>query len=87
MDDGEIVYQSIHQLNHPINPNVLTATVIFLNNKNYHPRFRNPGKNTVSTVIGGYKSAITKRANRLGLENGWQSRFQNQIIRAAAAYQ
>ena len=32
-------------------------------NKNTHPRFRKPGKNSVSTIIGGFKSAVTKHAN------------------------
>jgi len=31
--------------------------------------FQNIGKNTVSSIIGSYKSAVTKHANRLGLAN------------------
>ena len=50
-------------------------------------RFRNPGKNTISSIIGGYKSAVTKHANRLGLENGWQTRFHDHIIRNDGEYQ
>ncbi|WCM42537.1 transposase [Flavobacterium sp. CBA20B-1] len=50
-------------------------------------RFRNPGKNTASSIIGGYKSAVTKHANRLGLEFGWQTRFHDHIIRNDAEYQ
>ncbi|MGV8814099.1 MAG: transposase [Gelidibacter sp.] len=44
-------------------------------------RFRNPGKNSVSSLIGGYKSAVTKHANRLNLDFGWQTRFYDHIIR------
>ncbi len=44
-------------------------------------RFQNQGKNTVSSIIGSYKSAVTKHANRLGLEFGWQARFHDHIIR------
>jgi REP element-mobilizing transposase RayT len=44
-------------------------------------RFQNQGKNTLSSIIGSYKSAVTKHANRLGLPNGWQSRFHDHIIR------
>lgn len=58
-----------------------------INNPNYHPRFRNPGKNTVSSIVGGYKSAVTKHANRLGFPNGWQSRFHDHIIRDDDEYQ
>jgi len=50
-------------------------------------RFQNIGKNTVSSIIGGYKSAVTKHANRLGLENGWQHLFHDHIIRNEAEYQ
>ncbi len=58
-----------------------------INNPNYHPRFRNPGKNTVSSIVGGYKSVVTKHANRLGFPNGWQSRFHDHIIRDDDEYQ
>ena len=50
-------------------------------------RFRNPGKNTISSIIGGYKSAVTKHAHRLGIEFEWQSRFHDHIIRNDAEYQ
>jgi putative transposase len=50
-------------------------------------RFQNIGKNTVSSIIGSYKSAVTKHANRLGFENGWQSRFHDHIIRNDMEYQ
>jgi len=44
-------------------------------------RFQNQGKNTVSSIIGGYESAVTKHANRLGSDFAWQSRFYDHIIR------
>ena len=44
-------------------------------------RFQNQGKNTLSSIVGSYKSAVTKHANRLGLDNGWQPRFHDHIIR------
>jgi len=44
-------------------------------------QFQNQGKNTVSSIVGSYKSAVTKHANRLGLQNGWQPRFHDHIIR------
>lgn len=50
-------------------------------------RFQNQGKNTVSSIIGSYKSAVTRHANRLGLGNGWQARFHDHIIRNDAEYQ
>jgi REP element-mobilizing transposase RayT len=50
-------------------------------------RFQNIGKNSVSSIIGGYKSAVTKHARRLGFEFQWQSRFYDHIIRDDASFQ
>jgi REP element-mobilizing transposase RayT len=58
------------------NPKILTG-------KN---RFQNPGRNSISTIIGSYKSSVTKHANRLKLENGWQTRFHDHIIRTKEEY-
>ncbi|NLJ82597.1 MAG: transposase, partial [Bacteroidales bacterium] len=46
-----------------------------------------PKSGSISTIIRSYKSAVTKHANRLGLENGWQERFHDHIIRNNAEYQ
>jgi putative transposase len=50
-------------------------------------RFQNPGKNTLSSIIGSYKSAVTRHIRRLGYSFDWQSRFHDHIIRDDAAYQ
>ncbi len=50
-------------------------------------RFQNQGKNTVSSIIGGYKSAVTKNARRLGFTFAWQTRFYDHVIRTDADYQ
>ncbi|UKT64510.1 transposase [Pedobacter mucosus] len=44
-------------------------------------RFQNQGKNTISSAIGSYKSAVTKHCNRLGFEFGWQPLFYDHVIR------
>ncbi len=49
--------------------------------KQPHPRFRNPGKNTISSIIGSFKSSVTKYCNENKLPFGWQSRFHDHIIR------
>lgn len=49
-------------------------------------RFQNQGKNTVSSIIGSYKSSVSKHAHRLGFEFEWQSRFHDHIIRDDASY-
>ncbi|MFN3315796.1 MAG: transposase, partial [Raineya sp.] len=46
-----------------------------------------PKPNSISTIIRSYKSAVTKHANRLGLDFGWQSRFYDHIIRDEKAFE
>jgi len=50
-------------------------------------RFQNQGKNTLSSIIGSYKSAVTRHAHRLGYEFEWQARFHDHIIRNEGEYQ
>ena len=50
-------------------------------------RFQNQGKNTVSSIIGEYKSAVTKHANRLGSDFAWQSRLYDHIIRDKKSFE
>ena len=49
--------------------------------KTRHFRFRNQGKNTISAMVGSFKSAVTKLCNENNLPFGWQSRFHDHIIR------
>lgn len=57
------------------------------NDRNEKMAAISPKAGSVSAIIRSYKSAVTKHANRLGLENGWQSRFHDRIIRNDAEYQ
>ncbi|MFD1603222.1 transposase [Flavobacterium artemisiae] len=50
-------------------------------------RYQNIGKNTISSVVGSYKSAVTKHANRLGYPHQWQKLFYDNIIRSNNDYQ
>ncbi len=50
-------------------------------------RFQNQGKNTISSIIGGYKSAVSKHTHHLGYEFGWQSRFHDHIIKNDVEYE
>jgi len=49
-------------------------------------RFQNIGKNSISSIIGSYKSAVSKHAHRLGYDFQWQSRFYEHIIRENHSY-
>ncbi|OWK71673.1 transposase [Pedobacter sp. AJM] len=50
-------------------------------------RFQNQGKNTISSISGSYKSAMTKHCNRLDFDFGWQTRFYDRIIRDETSFQ
>lgn len=50
-------------------------------------RFQNIGKNTISSIVGSYKSAVTKHANRLGYPHQWQKLFYDNIIKNNNDYQ
>ncbi|HEX6847745.1 MAG TPA: hypothetical protein VF144_12245, partial [Chitinophagaceae bacterium] len=51
--------------------------------KQTHPRYRNQGRNTISSMVGSFKSAVTKYTNRNKLPFGWQTRFHDRVIRNA----
>ncbi len=44
-------------------------------------RFQNQGKGTLSSIIGSYKSVLTKNARKIHAGFAWQSRFHDHIIR------
>jgi putative transposase len=54
--------------------------------RNESARFQNQGKNTISSIIGSYKSAVTKHCNRLNFDFDWQSRFHDHIIRSDQSF-
>jgi putative transposase len=45
-------------------------------------RFRNPGKDNISSIIGSYKSAVSKKAHPLISCFDWQTRFYDHIIQS-----
>jgi putative transposase len=49
-------------------------------------RFQNQGRNTLSSIIGSYKSAVTRHAHRLQFDFGWQPRFHEHIIRDGKSF-
>lgn len=63
-----------------------TGHALYLQNPGSH-RFQNIGKNTISSIVGSYKSAVTKHANRLGYPHQWQKLFYDNIIRSNNDYQ
>ena len=45
-------------------------------------RFRNPGKNNLSSVIGSYKSVVARYAHRIISGFDWQAKFHDHIVRS-----
>lgn len=43
-------------------------------------RFQNQGKNTISSIVGSYKSVVTNHCNRLRFDFVWESRFHDHMI-------
>ena len=50
-------------------------------------RFQNQGKNTISSIIGSYKSVVTRMSRNIHADFGWQSRFHDHIIRNSFAFE
>lgn len=50
-------------------------------------RFQNQGKKSVSSILGSYKSAVTKHSRKLGFEMNWHARFHDHIIRNNESYE
>ena len=49
-------------------------------------RFQNQGKNTISSIVGSYKSIVTKMSRKINPNFGWQSRFHDHIIRNSKSF-
>ena len=45
-----------------------------------HDRCHNPGKNNLSSIVGSFKSIVTKTARKINPQFAWQSRFHDWII-------
>jgi len=76
------------RLNEPLNEPLNKPSVVKSNEQTIgQQRFQNIGKNSISSIIGSYKSAVTKHAHRLGFEFGWQTRFHDHIIRDDASFE
>ena len=50
-------------------------------------RFQNQGKNTISSIVGSYKSIVTKMSRQINPNFGWQSRFHDHIIRNSESFE
>lgn len=93
---GILILENNHQYLLANNPSVETGHALSsdnhlseINNEKLtigQQRFRNQGKNTISSIIGSYKSVVTRHAHRLGYDFAWQERFHDNIIRSDEEY-
>lgn len=97
LDNYVIMPNHIHgiiTLHNDITPAVGTRHALSLRNNQKHPgddkigpsRFQNQGKNSLSSIVGSYKAAVTKHIRRLGFDFAWQSRFYDHIIRDRTSF-
>lgn len=89
-DDRTIEIRHALSLQQPPQPPQETGGNDAQKNQNPTPaqqRFQNQGKNTLSSIVGGYKASVTKHANRLKLDFAWQPRFHDHIIRNEESFQ
>ena len=75
------------QQNEPTDSNETRHALSLQNTTPAQQRFQNQGKNTLSSIVGGYKAAVTKHANRLKFDFAWQPRFYDHIIRDEQSFQ
>jgi len=64
----------------------LVSTTIETNTIIGSSRFQNQGKNTISSIVGSYKSIVTKISRQINPNFGWQSRFHDHIIRNSKSF-
>ncbi len=50
-------------------------------------RFQNQGKNTISSIVGSYKSVVSKNAHFINTGFAWQSLFHDHVIRNAESFE
>lgn len=85
--DAPIV-ETTHALSHPHDEETTHALSLQASQPNIgQNRYQHQGKNTLSSIVGAYKSAVSKHAHRLGYDFEWQSRFHDHIIRNKETYQ
>lgn len=82
-NDNTHIVETGHALSLSQTPNETSIQPITIGQQ----RFQNIGKNSISSIIGSYKSAVTKHAQRLGFDFQWQTRFHDHIIRDDQSFQ
>ncbi|MDQ6758026.1 MAG: transposase [Bacteroidota bacterium] len=87
INESTVIVETRHASSLPTQskPQTETGHALSLPNKS-HSRLRNQGKNTISAMVGSFKSAVTKSAHAIELNFRWQPRFYDHIIRSHENY-
>ncbi|PXX98890.1 transposase [Marinifilum breve] len=70
--------------------NVQTRQCLVSNKSYQNPgrkRFQNQGNNTISSIIGSYKSIVSRQAHKINPKFEWHTRFYDHIIKDQKALQ
>ena len=66
------IHRIINLINNKDDKTVETRHALSLQSRTIaQNRFQNQGKNTISSIVGSYKSAVTKLAHKLNLKFQW----------------
>ncbi|HMS63796.1 MAG TPA: transposase [Ignavibacteria bacterium] len=67
---------------------ILTSNSDFNDGKTFgQRRYQNQGKDTISSIVGSYKSAVTNEIHKFFPDFAWQPRFHDHIIRNAESFE
>lgn len=69
--------ETTHALSLQLSPQSSSSSSTTIGQK----RFQHQGSKTLSSIVGAYKSAVSRHAHRLGYDFAWQSRFYDNIVR------
>ncbi|MFC6096659.1 transposase [Flavobacterium qiangtangense] len=78
-------FQSVELGNFVVMPNHVHGILII--NSNLRSQKEQFSASTISTMVGSYKSIVTKMSRQKNTDFGWQSRFHDHIIRNSESYE
>jgi putative transposase len=80
-DKSEILKPEYSKSDNVKSENVETRHCLVSTDSIGQKRYQNQGKNTLSSIVGAFKSIVTKSARKIYPYFSWQSRFHDHIIR------
>lgn len=78
-------FQYVELGNFVVMPNHVHGILII--DSNLHLQTEQCSTSTISTMVGSYKSIVTKMSRQINADFGWQTRFHDHIIRNSESYE